>query len=712
MGNTVDFIPRKFKDLRSNRIINFNEIIQSEDNFISVILGEPASGKTYQLKIYHEENQTTCFALKARHIKKNKSQEQQTLLFDSIDEALISYPTIKDDLLDYIENNTGKKFILTCRYLEWKENFEKELNEIDDTLKVYEIEALSREDINKLLQDDDIDKFWDFIEKNHLQFLLKNIMIIKYLIDNWKKYNDEKQNINYTSIYKKIIYEKFELVVQGRDEENTDKNTDKLILIASSLATYMMLCRLDNIPSSELNKTARHCYKVNNQEIVADNLKIVFNKLGEKKDNNFVFFHKSIQEYLTAYFINYKKLDFETIKEIFAHKLRFYEEFEEVIIYLTNIEPKYFKDIVNFDPFIFRRHPSLNEIEQRQLLVSVLHKVQHEEWMINSTKSDLGKWGTSRWILLNGSTIFKYGELSEEDLYNLVIENIKEAISLTTFTFLIKLIEFNKNKNLEDYILKYLEKIPSEKQIEYITNGFELTGTFVSEGSFNLNLVHHDIFTENFLNHYIVEEKTRKRLDRFISNLIRFLYIQKDKCNNINFEIIFKLLVNIENFYNLSNVIPLFQVEDTKEWLNLFLQRFEKYESHNLDPHHASWLVYSLLKNKVVLGEILSFLDKYPFIDRPFIDLRMLLDINDIDSDFWELFFNCDENGTRFKVLPKILTFYRINSLSVVIQKYPIQNFFKYYVALLQIPYIAEVLNRDEIFVKYLKENYNENYRV
>ena len=111
----MKFIPRKFKNIESNEIVTFDVLIKNSS--ISVILGEPASGKTYQLKEYAQNNQNTSL-LKSKHINKNRQQNKEILLFDSIDEALISYPNIKDDLIDYIEENKNKKFVITCRYLE------------------------------------------------------------------------------------------------------------------------------------------------------------------------------------------------------------------------------------------------------------------------------------------------------------------------------------------------------------------------------------------------------------------------------------------------------------------------------------------------------------------------------------------------------------------------------------------------------------------
>ena len=46
-----NFIPRKYKDTETNQIVSFDVLL---DNKISIILGEPASGKTEQLKNFKE----------------------------------------------------------------------------------------------------------------------------------------------------------------------------------------------------------------------------------------------------------------------------------------------------------------------------------------------------------------------------------------------------------------------------------------------------------------------------------------------------------------------------------------------------------------------------------------------------------------------------------------------------------------------------------
>ena len=680
----MKFIPRKFKNIESNDIVDFEEVVNSSN--ISVILGEPASGKTYQLKEYTQNNKNSIL-LKSRYVIKNKTQKKHILLFDSIDEALISYPNIKDDLIDYIEENQDKKFIITCRYLEWKEYFEKELKELDDELKIYEIIALSKKEIDNLLKEEDRKFFWKFIDDNHLESLLKNIMIIFHLVENFRSYDN---NSNYVNIYERIVKEYITKIGEDREEEDTNRDLDELVLIASSLATYMILNRLSFISSTNLKKVASECYKIDGKSIIADDLTAVLKTaLFEKKGDEFTFFHKSIQEYLTAYFINYKKLDFENIKKLFANKLRFYEEFEEVIIYLTNMNNKLFNDIVNFDPFIFRRHLSLTKEQQKQLLISVLDKVQNEEWMINSFKGT-GIRSQSRWRVLNGSSIFKYCELTDKEVYEIIINHIdKNPISVTTFTYLIKLLEFKYSKEVEDFLFLQLEKISSSEQVIYIINGFIQTKTFVKEYSFNKRLF--SFIVDNFIDRY--NEHNRK-FQEFMITFFHTLYV---KNNNIDFKIIQLIFRHISE-YDFSRVIPYLEVKD--------IEKFFNYESilSIFNTHHLEWFMFILLKNKKY-KEAIKFLEENHFIERRTLyHPNFILSFSEIDKELFLLLNRREEKN--YNIVCRALSFYHLSEENIkgLIKKYPIEDFLDFYICLSKFfKIILHLLKKNESYYIYLE---------
>jgi hypothetical protein len=288
------FIPRKFKNTETNEIVDFEHIVQ--DSNISIILGEPASGKTYQLKEYSKQTDIAYFVELINIEDEEKIEENIAyVLLDSIDEALTDYGNpkkLQNKLSKFIENaketNPNIKFIITCRYLEWQKYFEEELKKIDDKLQIYEILPLSKEEITHLLKKEDIKDFWNFIDSNYLEPLLKNIMIIFHLVENFREYED---NSSYTNIYEQIVKEYLTKVGEDREETNTNKDLNELMLIASSLATYMMLNRISAIDKNELNKIASECYKIDNKPIVADDLKAILNTaLFKKKKSKLIFF--------------------------------------------------------------------------------------------------------------------------------------------------------------------------------------------------------------------------------------------------------------------------------------------------------------------------------------------------------------------------------------------------------------------------------------
>lgn len=389
-----NFIPRKYLDIENNDRCDFDSILEND---ISVILGEPASGKTYQLKFYYNQKEN----IKLEDIVNINYNEinvdnVEIILLDSIDEALKSNLSrdkkeLQYKLTKYIskckELNPKIKFILTSRQGEWYEYFSDKLNETYKSLKVYKILDLDDEQINTLLVVNKINnkEFWNFISINHLVFLLKNILVVQKIIANYDNY--KTRMINYTDIYIDILKEHLTVKGKERDELSPDKLPTELIDMSSSLATYMLINKKDVILIDSISKLSDELYNINSKMITINDLNILLKtNLLEVEENYFHFFHKSAQEFLMAYFLNKKDLDFEELKKLFSHEMKFFEEFEEVIIYLTNLRSDFFEEILEFDPLIFKRHPSLDEEQQVKLLHTMLNNLQYEKSII------YGKW--------------------------------------------------------------------------------------------------------------------------------------------------------------------------------------------------------------------------------------------------------------------------------------------------------------------------------
>jgi len=392
-----NFIQRRFENIKTNEIETFYDVKKTHiqvsrggegfdkqhQSTIAVILGEPASGKTYQLREENKNNPNSYF-IELINLKDDDIIDDtiEIVLLDSIDEALTDYDNpkkLQDKLVNFIKRcqkiNPKVRFIISCRFLEWSNYFEDSLKEIDKELRVYKILPLSKEDINYLLHNKSIkeEEFWKFIEDNYLDEMLKNILIVFHLIEKFSDYKTRR--ISFIDIYNDIVKKYLSQKGEDRQEEIADKPLDELVMIASSLATYMSLNRVSDIDTTNLSLLANELYKVNGNQILESDLKQILNRgLFDKRNGKLVFFHNTIQEYLVAYCIDKKDLSAEQIKELFSSELRFYEEFEEIIVYLTNIREDLFDDFVEFDPFIFKRHPNLTKEQQKKLLFSILNK--------------------------------------------------------------------------------------------------------------------------------------------------------------------------------------------------------------------------------------------------------------------------------------------------------------------------------------------------
>ena len=436
-----DFIKRKFEtqNIQEKQTVEFENLLK---NNISVILGEPASGKTKQLKQFEKENSEDTHFVELVNIETESNlafvQNKKYILLDSIDESLrvnnMNSKQLQNRLTAYIKEcqnmNSEIKFLITCRQFEWKEYFEDELKKLDKELIIYQILDLKKADIDELLRQNKInqDEFWKYISDNFLDSLLKNILIVQYMIDNYNEYKTKA--ITYIDIYMDII--KKQLSIKGKDREDIlSKDLTKDINISSSLATYMILNRKPTILLNNISVLADELYKIDNKCISFDELNVVLpTALFKKNSNEFDFSHTSIKEFLMAYFINEKKLDIKTIKKLFSYELRFYEEFEEVIIYLTNLNTNLFDDFVNFDPFIFKRHPNLNEKQQEKLLASLLYKLKNEKSMA---------WG--KWSDFEGTTLVKFDKLK---LSTIIQKHIKSSdIDNLVFAYLMAILEYN-----------------------------------------------------------------------------------------------------------------------------------------------------------------------------------------------------------------------------------------------------------------------------
>lgn len=688
--NTSEFIARKYFNKKENQSVSFEELL---NNDISVILGEPASGKTYQLKEYDKLNETSQFIeLVGLDIEDDIIEDDiEVVLIDSIDEALTqttSDKKLKKQLIKYIKEckkiNPNVKFIVTCRFVEWKEEFEEELKKIDSEFKTYLIEDLSTEDIEIILVSNGIKKedFWKFIDSNYLTQLLKNIMLILYIVKDFKKYQDRK--FEYYDIYLEIIKEHLSFKTDNKRCDNLDKlSLDKRLKISSIIAIYLELNKNREVSIIDLDRLSSDLYLLEGIELNGENLKIVFDtSLFNGELSNTKFFHKSIQEFLSAYFIIEKKIDIEIIKKIFAYESSFYVEFEEVVIYLTNIEKKFFKHFVSFDPTIFRRHPFLNELEQKQLLLE----------MIKLTEIDSHKvWG--KWEFIDNSTLVKFDKEINIAKYLNDYMDLKR-IDYVKFSFILGLLKNNYTLDLENIVFDLLISISSSKRDfnDYINS------VYIHNFEYNKRLfdfvVKHDLLLEdNSFDKKIFSNLYEKVDFTIIKVLIKdfSLYTDKDLIQSLSTDDLFILL----------NYLSSLESDDKNEQMSfiifVLLIRFE-----NISEEQYRNVIFDLLVEDNDLYEINFYIGEYEQEQ-----YNIFIDFNLIKELFLNYLFVKKLDDKNISCLLSILKFYNfdINTLISIIEHYSIKDFIDTYSCFrMIITNVDEVLMTDESYRNHRKE--------
>ena len=701
-----DFIKRKFRNLLTNDNIDFSGISMPlggtgfenvHQSTISIILGEPASGKTYQLKEYDKQNPESKFiTLSTLRRTDTINNTINIVLIDSIDEALTNNnrKSLARDLVEFIkrckEVNKRVRFIITCRHLEWDKYFKQELKTIDKELREYELLPLDRTDINILLKSKSINEktFWKFIEENFLEQMLGNIIIVNHLLETFDTY--KKESINYTTIYNDIVRKN--LIKKGDDRESFTKDTslERMMLIASSVFTYMLFNDKESLLESDLEIVTSELYKVENTSITYDELILILNTEIFKKImvNEFTFSHKTMQEYLVAYFINSKEFEIDTIEQLLAYESRFLEEYEEVVIHLTNMNSKLFDDFLNLDPFIYRRHPSLNKDEQNKLFLAVIDKLQNEEYKLYGN-----------WKYLDGTSIVKYPKLS--NLTELIKNHIEKTnMNLLTFTFLLKLLEFNYSQEQENFIFDILENIEDKKKfISYI---------MIDNYNFNLRLLAFSDKNNLFKKELYSLRSFETRLFQYLYG-IRFGYGGKTKCNYTNIDIakLFDLLEYIPS-NDLKDITPYIQPEDIKKWFKYLKSNYDE-KIHNAE--YITWFVYSLLKNRIDIYQIVDFLSTSRILSLHFYTKDVNLKFDEIDNQLWEIFFKSEEYSDHRFAINDLLSFYdtELSDIEQLIKKYPISNFPDSYIYFrTRVKNIDQLLMADETFKQYFQNKIEE----
>lgn len=561
---------KKNKEELNKVLIDLEEILKYDLIFI---FGESGSGKTTLLKEIAKKNNSKFYTLSCFNDEElNMTNKEKTIyLFDSIDEDLNENKmTLNKVYLNKLEKifkkiyqlNINNKIILTCRngYIYEYLNSIK----VEKKIKAYELASLENEDIKKIASNYkvlDYEKIVEFLEKIKLkELVVRNIFVLSKIIEKKEEYLSKK---SLKEIYKAILKEFF-LIKTDNFSNTIFKNKEEILEKLSIKISTKYFCK-------------------ENEE---ERLKLKGEGLSEEEEVNLkrlpIYEHKSLEEFLIAYFIHkkllLKEMDLKAIEKIFFIENVLKRDMKEILYFLIDLEDNELKKLLlETDPTLLIKIPEVNLDMQVLIVTKNINFLQKNPYYM---------W--SNW------EYFRNNSKIDEDL-NLkrtLLQQINDISSIENevFYYLMCLLKNSKNRSLEDFIFTILEKrIEKYKSLRDILNG-----VFIENKSFNLKL------------HDLLKKKQKKLQDDFyyINKFLKLIY------KRINVKDFIFYIKNMKE-YNLKDIIKVIDLNYLLMIINELLNNYEEIKNYRRGYNQIIFLMNSLNeKNIVNKNEVLNILEK------------------------------------------------------------------------------------------------------
>lgn len=308
------YIDLTIKDKQNNEV-QLSDIIETHQ--VSIILGNPGSGKTTLFKHYQKTSNKNVELLSVQELirlPKDLDKKSDVLLLDGVDEYRIVSQDIffvANELAYFIEKllkeKSDLKIILACREMDWsREDNDKLEGRIKQKIGIFYIQPLDlnqQEDFAKLIVGENSNKFLmtfqnnDFLETPHL---------FRMLAKSWKE--DQSFCNSKMDIYKAYIKYATREFNKIHKQHRILLGEDQILKLLGYLSYFYFFCGVDKYEEEFLEDicTDEYPYEQLNQIVKT----ILF--------SNRTFFHKTIAEFTLAYHIvNFKVEKLEEFKMLF-----------------------------------------------------------------------------------------------------------------------------------------------------------------------------------------------------------------------------------------------------------------------------------------------------------------------------------------------------------------------------------------------------------
>ncbi|AMA10259.1 NACHT domain-containing protein [Picosynechococcus sp. PCC 73109] len=392
-----------------------------------VLLGEPGIGKSQELenlKALTENNSSQVLELNLRsctNLKEDLFKDETFtdwlggnyhlyLFLDSLDEGLLSIPTLATALIDELRKPKYRNHInrlhlrLACRTFVFSEILEEGLKELwtEANFESYELAPLRCVDVSEAAKAEGFssDNFLREIDQKDIVPLAIKPITLRFLLNTYRRHSCQfLSNQRLHELYLEGCKVLCEEVNESRHASDRTGNfdSDQRLIVAARIAAVTIFANrfavwigIDqgDIPAEDvlLQKLCFGFEKANGKkfEVTREAVREVLDTglFSSRGSNRMGWAHQTYAEFLAAWYLTQHNIPLPQIKElIFSTEeadQKLIPQLHETAAWLASIRPDVFKEIITTDPYVLLQSDVPTDAKIRALIVNNLFR-QYEE---------------------------------------------------------------------------------------------------------------------------------------------------------------------------------------------------------------------------------------------------------------------------------------------------------------------------------------------
>ena len=353
MINYIDLTLKEY-DQYDDKPYSLKEVIQN--NKIVVLLGAPGSGKTSILRKYKSEHRGSQYLTVKKILRFNDRVKEETkvLLLDGLDEYRSAPGVDKAFVVTELGNNIkkyhlkGTKVVISCREMDWYGEIDSKAlkDEVNRKTVIFRVCPLDNNQKKQMAELLDISESQKFIEKFSKYGFLDNPQMFVMLADIYKTY-PEGVIESKTDLYFTFVEIAREHNPSYTINKINELEVDEILKYSGYIAFFYLFSDVEILNEGFLDNICDTDYGYPKEKLE----NVLKTKLFEKQ----IFIHRTVAEFLLAYFIANYKLEedkliaVERLKSLFTKKGNVPTVLRGTYAWLCSLTGS--EDLIKVDPY-------------------------------------------------------------------------------------------------------------------------------------------------------------------------------------------------------------------------------------------------------------------------------------------------------------------------------------------------------------------------